>query len=116
MELEKQGVLEEWEDFDDWLEMLTQFAYITFLGPDSPLVIPFSLISNLIEVRSDVVKLGHVFQRPSPESPGELSKDIRAWVTVLVSIAYAGAASNLLGVLSILSGTSNVKVHPLATP
>lgn len=105
--------LDEWEDFDEWLEMLTQFAYIAFLGPDSPIVFPLSLLSNYLEQRSDLVKVCFCTRRPRPENRDGLRDDMKTWIGTLTAFAYAGVAMNALGVFRIMSGSANGATHPL---
>lgn len=105
--------LGEWEDFNDWLEMATQFTYVVFLGADAPFVVPFSLLSNIIEERSSVFKLCYCKRRPQPEQKAGLRQDARAWIAVLNGVAFFGAVINGIGIAKILLKGSTVVSHPL---
>jgi len=47
--------------------MVMQFGLMVFFAPAFPLAALFSLINNLIEIRSDAFKMCYLFQRPFGE-------------------------------------------------
>ncbi len=65
-----------WPDlYEDYLEMVIQFGYIIFLSTLFPLAAFFSLLNNLIEIRTDAFKLCMIYQRPFSQRV----KDIGHW-------------------------------------
>lgn len=55
----------EYEVFDDYIEMLIQFGYITLFASAFPLASFVAIFANIIEYRSDCWKLSRVFKKPS---------------------------------------------------
>jgi len=65
-----------WSDlYDDYLEIVVQFGYIIFLSNLFPLAAFFSLLNNLLEIRTDAFKLCMIYQRPFSQRV----KDIGQW-------------------------------------
>ena len=65
-----------WADlYEDYLELVIQFGYIIFLSNLFPLAAFFSLINNMIEIRTDAFKLCMIYQRPFTQRV----KDIGHW-------------------------------------
>jgi hypothetical protein len=65
-----------WPDlYDDYLEIVIQFGYIIFLSTLFPLAAFFSLLNNLLEIRTDAFKLCMIYQRPFSQRV----KDIGHW-------------------------------------
>ena len=52
------------DTFDDYLEMVMQYGLTVFFAPAFPLAALFSLINNIIEIRSDAFKMCLLYQRP----------------------------------------------------
>ncbi|KAK7116537.1 anoctamin-8-like [Littorina saxatilis] len=50
--------------FEDYLEMVVQFGYVTLFSSAFPLAALCALLNNLIEIRSDAFKLCYTHQRP----------------------------------------------------
>jgi len=66
----------QYEDtYEDYLEMLIQFGYVTLFSSAFPMAAVCALLNNVIEIRSDAFKLCMTFQRPF----GELVQDIGIW-------------------------------------
>jgi len=61
--------------YEDYLEMVVQFGYIIFLSTLFPLAAFFSLLNNLLEIRTDAFKLCMIYQRPFSQRV----KDIGHW-------------------------------------
>ena len=55
----------EYEVFDDYIEMLIQFGYITLFASAFPLASFVAIFANIVEYRSDCWKLSRVFKKPS---------------------------------------------------
>lgn len=65
-----------WPDlYDDYLEIVVQFGYIIFLSALFPMAAFFSLLNNLLEIRTDAFKLCMIYQRPFSQRV----KDIGHW-------------------------------------
>ncbi len=65
-----------WPDlYDDYLEIVVQFGYIIFLSTLFPLAAFFSLLNNILEIRTDAFKLCMIYQRPFSQRV----KDIGQW-------------------------------------
>jgi anoctamin-10 len=58
--------LDEYDSFDDYLEMIIQFGYITMFAAAFPLSGVFSLVFNGVEILSDYYKLKNLHRRPLP--------------------------------------------------
>ena len=54
--------LDEYEQFDDYMEMVIEFGYIVLFAAAFPLASMLSILSNLIEIKSDLFKLIFVAQ------------------------------------------------------
>ena len=61
--------------YEDYLEIVIQFGYIIFLSTLFPLAAFFSLLNNLLEIRTDAFKLCMIYQRPFSQRV----KDIGHW-------------------------------------
>ncbi|XP_065883003.1 anoctamin-10-like isoform X2 [Dysidea avara] len=86
----KDHVKDEYEQFDDYLEMVIQFGYITLFASAFPLASAVSLIFLWIELRSDLLKLLWTYRRPYPRR----EKDIGIWLTVMKAMVYIGILTN----------------------
>ena len=62
--LKAELALDPYEDFDDYLEMVIQFGYITLFASAFPLAAALSLASNVLELGSDLFKLSFLCRRP----------------------------------------------------
>eukprot|EP01083_Nonionella_stella_P179315 636274_1 len=83
--------LEKYELFDDYLEMITQFGYITLFASCYPLAAVLSLISNVLEVWSDSFKLVFLSQRPVVERAYNMHS---TWVKILQFMAWFSILTN----------------------
>ena len=54
----------EYEQFDDYLEIVIQIGYVTLFAGAFPLAAPLSVVCNVLELYSDTFKLTHVTRRP----------------------------------------------------
>ena len=54
----------EYEQFDDYLEMIIQLGYVTLFAGAFPLAAPLSVICNVLELYSDTFKLTAITRRP----------------------------------------------------
>ncbi|ELT92817.1 hypothetical protein CAPTEDRAFT_185173, partial [Capitella teleta] len=76
--------------FDEYLEMVIQFGFITIFVAAFPLAPLFALINNIIEIRLDAFKFVTQFQR----APATKTQDIGAWSDILTGISFVAVLSN----------------------
>ncbi|CAK9033104.1 unnamed protein product [Durusdinium trenchii] len=81
-----------YEQFDDFLEMVIEFGYVTLFASAFPLAAVVSLVSNLIELKSDMFKLACVYQRPISHR----MKSIGIWRQLLHIIAGISIITNVM--------------------
>lgn len=82
--------LPEYDTFDDYSEMVTQFGYVALWSTIWPLAPLMSLLNNHIEVRSDAFKIAVHVKRPIP-----LRTDtIGPWLESLSFLAWLSALTN----------------------
>ena len=91
--------LAEYEQFDDYLEMVICFGYITLFASSFPLCAALSLVAFVVEIKSDLYKIIWVSQRP----PSRRSADIGVWHGILYAQAWLAILPNVL----IFGFTSN---------
>jgi len=89
--LTSEAELEEYDTFDDYIEMLIQFGYVTLFASAYPLAALLAMGANFIEMRSDMWKLGHLCRRQIPVRANSLGM----WKVCLKVIAWLAAGSNL---------------------
>ncbi|XP_067221688.1 anoctamin-7 [Chanodichthys erythropterus] len=76
--------------FDEYLEMVLQFGFITIFVAACPLAPLFALINNWVEVRLDAQKFVCEYRRPVVER----AQDIGIWLTILKFISFLAVISN----------------------
>ncbi|KAJ7995227.1 hypothetical protein DPEC_G00242350 [Dallia pectoralis] len=76
--------------FDEYLEMVLQFGFITIFVAACPLAPLFALINNWVEVRLDSQKFVCQYRRPVVER----AKDIGIWMEILQVITHVAVISN----------------------
>ncbi|XP_051963446.1 anoctamin-7-like [Xyrauchen texanus] len=76
--------------FDEYLEMVLQFGFITIFVAACPLAPVFALINNWVEVRLDAQKFVCEYRRPVAER----AQDIGIWLMILQFISYLSVISN----------------------
>eukprot|EP00127_Corallochytrium_limacisporum_P001754 Clim_evm8s78 gene=Clim_evmTU8s78 len=81
---------DEYEAFDDYLEMVIQFGYVTLFAAAFPFGGLAALLANLIEVRQDMTKLLYAVRRPRPN----LVPDIGSWMPLLSITAALAQFTN----------------------
>jgi len=65
----------EYEYFEDYLELVIQYGYITFFAAAFPIGTFFTVIFIAIEAWSDMFKLENLYKRPIPFN----TNDIGIW-------------------------------------
>ncbi|UJR31643.1 hypothetical protein I4U23_019124 [Adineta vaga] len=82
-----------WPDlYDDYLEIVVQFGYIIFLSTLFPLAAFFSLLNNILEIRTDAFKLCMIYQRPFSQRV----KDIGHWQKIMEYMIMAAIIINCI--------------------
>jgi len=82
--------LDEHEDFDDYLEMVIQFGYITLFASAFPLASALALACNGAELYSDLFKVSYLCRRPRrPRVSG-----IGTWLGLLYVLVVASIFTN----------------------
>jgi len=88
----KESTLEEYEEFDDYLEMVISFGYITLFASAIPLASSLAIFSNLVEIRTDSAKLARVLARPR----FIITDSIGIWKALINVIVTLSALTNCL--------------------
>ncbi|XP_063372345.1 anoctamin-4 [Cydia amplana] len=76
--------------FDEYLEMILQYGFVTLFVAAFPLAPLFALLNNIAEIRLDAYKMVTQARRPLAERV----EDIGAWYGILRGITYAAVVSN----------------------
>lgn len=76
--------------FDEYLEMVLQFGFITVFVAACPLAPLFALINNWVEIRLDAHKFVSEYRRPVAER----AQDIGIWFQILQMISYTAVIAN----------------------
>lgn len=87
-ELEK----DDYEQFDDYMEMIVTFGYITMFASVFPFGATIILIFILIEQRSDLFKIETTMKRPIPEKINHIG----SWTIILEIFCLLAVFSNLI--------------------
>ncbi|PKK18614.1 anoctamin 7 [Columba livia] len=76
--------------FDEYLEMVLQFGFITIFVAACPLAPLFALLNNWVEIRLDAQKFICDYRRPVAER----AQGIGIWFSILEAIAHLAVTSN----------------------
>lgn len=88
--------LQAYEVFSDIVEMVIQFGYIILFAVVFPLASLVALLSNIVEVRSDLFKLCYIVRRPVPRLGWEETK---AWINIFRLVVLAAVITNTLMIM-----------------
>lgn len=91
-EIFEQIEMENYDTFDDYLEIVLEFGYLTLFAECFPLAPVFVLIVNSIELRSDIFKLATVYKRPNYIR----KRNIGIWNLIIQVISTLSVFTNLL--------------------
>mmetsp|Transcript_47704 Transcript_47704/g.34955 ORF Transcript_47704/g.34955 Transcript_47704/m.34955 type:complete len:100 (-) Transcript_47704:282-581(-) len=83
---------EEYEIFDDYLEMIITFGYITMFASAFPFASAISCLFIYFEARSDIFKLEKTLKRPHVVK----TVSIGAWLFVLEAMAFMSIFTNIV--------------------
>ncbi len=84
----RQTLLEPYESFDDWQEIIIQYGYIVLFASVFPMGPLLSWLANEIERHHDLFKLKYVSQRPIPR------KVLGPWTNILHAITLMAVLTN----------------------
>ncbi|XP_057828563.2 anoctamin-like protein Os01g0706700 isoform X2 [Cryptomeria japonica] len=76
--------------FDDFLELALQFGMVTMFACAFPLVFVFAAVNNLMEIRTDSLKLLALLRRPIPRA----ASSIGAWLNIFEFLGVIAICSN----------------------
>jgi hypothetical protein len=91
-EVRRELAKEEYDSFDDFLEMVVQFGYVAMFASAFPLAALFSWLGNVIEVRSDAFKVCWLHRRPVPLRTAAC----KPWTGLVEGFAFLAVAVNCL--------------------
>ncbi|VDM23515.1 unnamed protein product [Toxocara canis] len=77
--------------FDEYLDIVIQFGFVTLFVSAFPLAPLFALINNLLEARLDAYKFVVATRRPLPER----AKDPGVWLSIMDLISKAAVLTNV---------------------
>ena len=83
---------DEYEQFDDYMEIVIQLGYVTLFASAYPLASLISIAANWVEIRSDCFKLTHVCQRPGAYR----SSGLDMWNPLMASVVWMSALTNCM--------------------
>ena len=115
---DEQMFLTEYENFDDYLEMVIEFGYVTLFAAAFPLGAALSLACNVLEMKNDVLKLLFVTRRPWPglsrtaSTTADVGASIGVWHAVLKALVWLGVVTNT----ALFAFTSDQMAAWLPTP
>lgn len=78
--------------FDEYLEMVIQYGFITIFVAAFPLAPLFALLNNIIEIRLDAFKFITQYRRPPPAR----AQDIGIWFSILSGISRLAILTNAI--------------------
>eukprot|EP00834_Sanchytrium_tribonematis_P000601 NODE_11_length_54881_cov_1.430718.p14 type:complete len:411 gc:universal NODE_11_length_54881_cov_1.430718:13973-15205(+) len=90
-------------EFDEYEVKILQFGFVVMFGAALPIAPIFALIVNLLETRTDAIKIMAEFRRPVPVR----AKDLGSWYTILSAVSTLAVVINafLIGYQSTLFRT-----------
>uniref|UniRef100_A0A0N5A4W3 Anoctamin n=1 Tax=Parastrongyloides trichosuri TaxID=131310 RepID=A0A0N5A4W3_PARTI len=78
--------------FDEYLEMIIQYGFITLFVAAFPLAPLFAFLNNILEIRTDARKLVSMYQKPTPLH----SSNIGMWQIILEYLSNIAVTINAL--------------------
>jgi len=83
---------DEYEQFDDYMEIVIQLGYVTLFASAYPLASLISIAANWVEIRSDCFKLTHICRRPDSLR----SSGLGMWQPLMASVVWMSALTNCM--------------------
>jgi anoctamin-10 len=96
--------LDEYEQFDDYMEILIQFGYVTLFASAYPMASLMMAGAVWVEIRCDSYKLTHLCQKPLAM---ERIHDIGVWKRILQVMVWCSCLTNCL----LFGFTSDQMMH-----
>ena len=101
LQVDRQKVLsqiaaEEFDTFDEYLEIIVEFGYMILFSDIIPLAPLIILFFNAFEIRSDMYKLCTNYRRPDFWR----KRNIGAWIYILEAMSWLGIFTNLFMIVS----------------
>jgi len=81
--------------FDDYNEIVIQYGYCILFAAAFPAAPLFAWLNNIVEMRTDGLKLLQAFQRPHPRG----AKDIGRWQSIMTIMSHLSVFTNMLMLL-----------------
>ena len=100
----RMALKDEYEQFDDYLEMVIEFGYVTLFASAFPLASILSIACNWVELKADLFKLTHVVRRPEAFQADSLG----TWDTVLEGMVWMSVITNVSSPFLALTDTDRV--------
>jgi len=112
----KEALRDDYVPFDDYLEMVIEFGYVTLFASMFPAGACVAIVANVIECYSDLFKLEMVSRRPKVDR--RANSMTQTWFRVLQGMAWLSIATNVL-LMGVSSGQLALLVpaahHPEAS-
>lgn len=101
---------EELEDglFDDFLELALQFGMIMMFACAFPLAFAFAAVNNVMEIRTDALKLLAIFKRPVPRA----APTIGAWLNIFQFLIVMSICTNSALLVCLYDQERKWKIEP----
>ena len=84
--------LDEYDEFDDYMEIVIQLGYVTLFASAYPLASLISILANWVEIRSDCYKITRVCRRPASIR----SSGLGMWRNLISMVIWTSAITNCL--------------------
>ena len=84
--------LDEYDQFDDYMEIVIQLGYVTLFASAYPLASLISILANWVEIRSDCYKITNVCRRPGSIR----SSGLGMWRNLIAMVIWTSAITNCL--------------------
>ncbi|XP_044494970.1 anoctamin-like protein At1g73020 isoform X2 [Mangifera indica] len=94
--------------FDDFLELALQFGMIMMFACAFPLAFAFSVVSNIMEIRTDALKLLSMMKRPVPRA----ATTIGAWINIFQFLIVMSICTNSALLVWLYDEEGKWKVEP----
>lgn len=94
--------------FDDFLELTLQFGMIMMFACAFPLAFVFAAVNNIMEIRTDALKLLTIFKRPVPRS----TATIGAWLSIFQFLIVLSICTNCALLVCLYDAEGNWKLEP----
>ncbi|ESR39708.1 Anoctamin-like protein [Citrus sinensis] len=104
------SIVEELEDglFDDFLELALQFGMIMMFACAFPLAFAFAAVNNIMEIRTDALKLLSMFKRPVPRD----AVTIGAWINIFQFLIVMSICTNSALLVWLYDQEGKWKIEP----